>query len=200
MLINLFTLSAAGLASLSSEELARLQQGEIIIRESQPLKPDGQSFEIIGYMEASVGVLVQLLTDYQHYPDFIPSVDRVEIVEQQGPKATLNYHLKPILGRVKKYRVSISDKAMEGGWIIHWQQVPWPELQAHETIADTEGSWQILEQNPERSLVVYSVYSDPGPIPFGLGMIVAVLSRSSIAEVFTATKLRAEQLSSALAP
>ena len=39
-----------------------------------------------------------------------------------------------------------------------------------------------------------NVYTDPGPIPFGLGWIVDIVSKDSVSDILLRTKKRAESL------
>ncbi len=126
----------------------------------------------------------------------MPNVSRIEIVEQRENETVLNYTLTLPLGIIKKYRLKISESAPEHQFsILEWQMQEWPELKREETITDTTGYWRIEEKNENNSLVLYHVYSDPGPIPFGLGWIVDALSKNSVPEVLLQTKYRTEKLS-----
>jgi hypothetical protein len=69
-----------------------------------------------------------------------------------------------------------------------------------ETIRDTSGYWRIEAQSENKSLTLYHLYTDPGPIPFGLGWIVDVLSKNSVPQVLLQTKDRTEELSRLKAP
>jgi hypothetical protein len=139
-----------------------------------------------------------VLTDYEKYPDFMPNVSQVELVEKKGNTAILNYTLTLPLGKIKKYRLKlIASEPNFQSALIKWQLLPWPELKPPETIKDTTGYWCIEKKVQNRSLVLYHVYTDPGPIPFGLGWIVDVLSKNSVPEALLATKNRAEKISSA---
>jgi hypothetical protein len=130
------------------------------------------------------------------YPEFMPNVSRIDIVEQRGNDAVLNYTLALPMGNTKKYRLSLSERAAGNQFsILEWHMMKWPELKAEETIADTTGYWRIEEKSEKQSLVLYHVYTDPGHIPFGLGWIVDVLTKKSVPDVLLQTKKRAEKLS-----
>jgi len=180
---------------LSVVERAELENGGTILRELKPSSPQGQTVEVIGLIKAPGENLVQLLTDYEAYPEFMSAVNLIGVVDQTGETTTLNYILNPILGYTKKYRIKIAPvKLDQGVWKIEWQMIPWPGLSPQETIGDTRGYWLILEETARQSLVQYHVYSDPGPVPFGLGGMVDVLSKRSIKAVFLETRSQAETL------
>lgn len=189
-------LHAANAISLDEPEEKRVAQGEIVVREIATAGGEGRTFEAIGLVKASRENLLKVLKDYEKYPEFMPNVSRVEVVEQNGNVAVLNYTLALPLGKIKKYRLKISESAPENqASTLEWQILPWPELQRAETITDTTGYWRIEEKNENKSLVLYHVYTDPGPIPFGLGWIVDVLSKDSVPKALLQTKKRTEELS-----
>jgi len=188
-------LNAADFISLDEHEKKLVTKGEIIVREINAPGKRGRTFEAVGLVKASRNNVLKVLKDYKKYPEFMPNVTRIEIVEQRGNDAVLNYTLTLPLGNIKKYRLKISERAPGNQFsIIEWQLQKWPELKMEETITDTAGYWRIEEKSENDSLVLYHVYTDPGPIPFGLGWIVDVLSKDSVPEVLLQTKYRAEKL------
>jgi ribosome-associated toxin RatA of RatAB toxin-antitoxin module len=194
-------LHAANSISLDEHEKKRIAQGEIIVREIDAVEKSGRTFEAIGLINASANNVMQVLKDYKKYPDFMPNVSRIEIVEQSGNVAVLNYTLTLPLKIIKKYRLRLSvNEAEEQSSLIEWQMEEWPELKMEETIRDTSGYWRIEAQSENKSLALYHLYTDPGSIPFGLGWIVDVLSKNSVPQVLLQTKDRTEELSRLKAP
>ncbi|MBU4009967.1 MAG: hypothetical protein KJ882_04310, partial [Proteobacteria bacterium] len=98
-------------------------------------------------------------------------------------------------GKMKKYRLKISMTEPNNQIsVLKWQLQKWPGLDPRETIKDTTGYWRIEKKTEKSSLVFYHVYTDPGPIPFGLEWIVDVLSKKSVPEAFLQTKARTEKI------
>ena len=189
-------LNAANFISLNEHEKKVISKGEIIVREINAAGKKSRTFEAIGLIKASRENVVRVLTDYKKYPEFMPNVTRIEIVEQTGNEAVLNYTLTLPLGKIKKYRLRISERTLaDKTSILEWKMQKWPELKMEETISDTTGYWHIEEKGENISLVLYHVYTDPGPIPLSMGWIVNVLSKNSVPEVLLQTKRRAEKLS-----
>jgi hypothetical protein len=195
-LVSIATLLfAAGDKSLDELQKKAISKGEIIVREVA-IGKKGRTFEAIGLVRASRGIVAQVVTDYRKYPEFMPHVSSLEIVDQRGPEAVLDYTLTLPLGKIKKYRLRISARApADKLTVLQWQMENRPGLKPAETIADTTGYWRIEDAGEGRSLVLYHVYTDPGPVPFGLGWIVDVLSKKSVPEVLLQTRRRAEKLS-----
>ncbi|WP_446011723.1 SRPBCC family protein [Candidatus Electrothrix sp.] len=179
---------------LNSQEQQAVEKKEIIVREQPTNGKPGKVVEAVGIIEATGEVVRDIVMDYSSYPDFMPNVSRLEILQQDKTTATLNYFLILPLGKIKKYRVSTtaSEPAPKTS-LIQWQLKPWPGLKPAETIQDTTGYWRIEELDAQRSLVLYHVYIDPGKIPFGLGWIIDILSKDSVPEVLAKTRERAEE-------
>ena len=175
---------ATDLSPLSEREQERIKRGGVIVREIEAGHQNGLVVEAVGIMEATPDVILAVLTDYLKYPEFMPNVSRVEIVEQQNRESILNYTLSLPLGKRKRYRLKINRPEHAGHLsILEWQLVPWPGLKPSETIKDTKGYWHVKEYTKTSSLVRYHVYTDPGPIPFGMGWIVDTLSKKSVPDL-----------------
>ncbi|NQT63954.1 MAG: hypothetical protein HQ556_13420 [Candidatus Marinimicrobia bacterium] len=186
---------AASNISMNEAETARVQSGEIVVREIPSEKPVGLTIEVIGLMQAPANDLVQVLMDYENYHEFMPSTKRVEIVEQEGHEAVLNFILDPIMGIAKRHRIQINLLELDDSTSkLQWHLVEWPELEPKDTIKDTQGYWLIKQTSKRQSIVLYHVYTDPGPVPFGLQWVVGKLSKGSIEDAFTETKARVENL------
>ncbi len=180
---------------LTHQELQAVQKKEILVREHPTGGKPGKAFEAVAIMEAKREVIHNIVLDYPSYPDFMPNVSRIEILQQDKTATILNYFLTLPLGKTKKYRVKITDSEPDPKTsLIQWQLEPWPELKPAETIQDTTGYWRIEELTDKRSLVLYHVYTDPGKIPFGLGWIVDILSKDSVPEVLAKTREQAEKI------
>ncbi len=181
--------------SLNEAENKRIAQGEIVVREIDADEEKGRTFEAIGLIKAPRIKVLGILKDYVRYPEFMPNVSRVEVVAENEKATVLNYTLALPLGNIKKYRLKLFESGAENhASVLEWQIQPWPELKKKETITDTTGYWRIEDKGENASLVLYHVYTDPGPIPFGLGWIVAVLSKDSVPEALLQTKKRTERL------
>lgn len=101
-------LNAANAISLAEPEKKRVAQGEIVVREIAAAGKNGRTFEAIGLIKASRNNVLKVLMDYKKYPEFMPNVSRVEIVEQDENAAVLNYTLTLPLVNIKKYRLKIT--------------------------------------------------------------------------------------------
>lgn len=195
ILFSPLIVQASNFIALTETEKRLVDHGDIVIREIGKAGDDGRTIEAVGLINAPRKVILDVLTDYKNYPEFMPNVSHIEIIEQNTNDSVLNYTLTLPLGKIKKYRLGLTvTKGGSQSSMIHWQLQQWPGLKAEETIKDTNGYWLIKDAANSSSYVLYHVYTDPGPIPFGLGWIVDILSKNSIPEALLNTKLRAEKL------
>ncbi|MCI5222952.1 MAG: hypothetical protein D3924_09830 [Candidatus Electrothrix sp. AR4] len=180
--------------ALNKQEKKIVLKNEIVVRELESADKAGRTFEAVGIINARRSTMRQILLDYKKYPEFMPNVSRIEIIQQDENSSLLTYHLTLPLGKKKKYRIRMEGSKPDAKTsLIRWRLQEWPGLKPEETIKDTNGFWRIEEQEQGRSLVLYHVYTDPGPVPFGLGWVIDILSKDTIPEVLSKTKNRAER-------
>jgi ribosome-associated toxin RatA of RatAB toxin-antitoxin module len=190
---------AGSAISLNAQEQQTMHKKAVLVRERPTNGKPGKIFEAVASMEADREVILDIVLNYARYPDFMPNVSLIDILEQDESTAVLNYTFSLPLGKIKKYRVRMKASEPDNKTsLIQWQLEQWPGLKQKETIRDTTGFWRIEELDAKRSLVLYHVYTDPGKIPFGLGWIVDLLGKNSVPEVLLQTKERAERVSSLL--
>ncbi|MDH5544026.1 MAG: hypothetical protein OEZ43_00445 [Gammaproteobacteria bacterium] len=173
--------------ALSEKQMQSLRQGKLEIREIAE-NNKGRRFEVYAIINAQPQKVLDALLDYEHYPEFMPNVKRVDIVEQTADHNIINQTLGLPLGKIKRYRLEnhITRNADSIG--LAWRMLPWPELPADERIGDTSGYWILQAQDENHTLVVYHIYTDPGDVPFGLGWIVDLLSTKSVPDVVENTR------------
>jgi len=183
------TVLAAPLSSqLTPLELQQAMQGEVVIHALDTQGQPGSSFEVFKLMQVGLPALYATLTCYQDYSRFMPNVERLEVRPQSVSSVDADYYLALPMKQSKRYRLRLQAEESVGRAQIRWKQIPWPEVALKDSIADTQGSWQLQANSPEQTWVKYQVYTDPGPIPFGLGWIVDVLTRVSLPDVLNSTE------------
>ena len=84
----LFLLPTSSRASefipLADHEEKLIKKGDIIVREVDTTrKSGGRTFEAIGLVNASRADVLNVLTDYETYPEFMPNVSKIEVVEKK---------------------------------------------------------------------------------------------------------------------
>jgi hypothetical protein len=186
-------LAGAGFARAADAlDLSHLSEKEVALAEvSKPGTP-GKAFVAATIINAPLQDLCALIQNYDAYPAFMPNTQSTR-VSQSGPSfSVIDVTLKLPMGKIKKYRLRMEPKSGADSCVVAWKLVPWPGLKQEETIADTTGAWQLSAAPGQgRTVVKYSVYTDPGPIPFGAGWIVDSLSKDSIPQTLEALRKRA---------
>lgn len=177
---------------LLKNEQNLLFQNEIIVRELPPAGNRGRTLEALGLFRASLDEVYEVIINFKDYPDFMPNVTNVEILNSNHSSAILNYTISLPLKKIKKYRLELSYRINNNTAFVNWKMLPWPELSETETISDTEGYW-LVKNYPEKEghvIVLYHAYTDPGAIPPGLGWIIDILTNHSIPTILLNTRER----------
>ncbi|MCX7206786.1 MAG: hypothetical protein NT086_12540 [Proteobacteria bacterium] len=149
----------------------------------------GKTFLAATLINAPVQKICTVIQNYADYPSFMPNVAKVKVAaESDYSVLDMTLHLPP--GKVKKYRLKMTPKQGAQQCQLSWKMLPWEGLSADETIADTSGYWLITPStaNPAKTVVKYFVFTDPGPVPMGLGWIVDSLSKDSIPKMLDALR------------
>jgi hypothetical protein len=134
--------------------------------------------------------------DYASYGRYMPNTRSAVLVAAPQPgQALVDMTLDLPLGKVKRYRLQLDSKASTAGCQLSWKLVPREDLKPEDTIADTTGYWRFSPQpaNEAGSLVEYFVYADPGPVPFGLGWIIDIMSKRSLPATLEALRGEAQR-------
>ena len=176
--------------NLSDSEKARLSDGKIVFREVPANNQSGKTFEAIGLIQATVDEVFQVLTKFEDYHVFQPHVTSVNILERGANHALLDFTLTLPLGKRKRYRLSETFENSGSSAVIKWEKSDWPELKRRDTINDSQGYWFVTNYpaKKEHVIAVYHIYTDPGPIPPGLGWIADILSKKSVPKVVVNTR------------
>ena len=168
-----------------------LSENNVSLQDITPSGTVGKVFFAATLMHAPVPQICSLLQDYSAYPRFMPNTAQVKVTPV-GDLTLLDVTLHLPLGKVKKYRLQMTPEVTPQSCKLAWKLLPSDGLKPEETIADTRGYWDIAP-HPEhsgQSVVKYFVYTDPGPVPLGLGWIVDSMSKDSIPKMLDALRLK----------
>jgi hypothetical protein len=174
------------------------EQQVTIVDTSKPAAP-GKTFLAATVMNAPLQQLCAIIQDYPQYPHFMPNTADTRVVPGSADITFIDLTLSLPLGKTKKYRLQMEPKVSEQSCRLAWKLVP-SGLRIEETIADTVGYWQLTPHptDSHKTVVEYQVYADPGPVPFGFGWIVDMMSKRSLPRTLEALRERAgtQQLAS----
>ncbi|AVR95775.1 SRPBCC family protein [Pseudoduganella armeniaca] len=158
----------------------------------EPGGTPGRTFIATTVIAASPERLCRVVQDYASYGSFMPNT-RSAVPVGTGPGYVLvDMTLDLPLGQVKQYRLRLEPASSADGCRLAWQLVPRADLRPGQTIADTTGYWDFTAlPDGSGSQVRYRVYADPGPVPFGFGWIVEMMSKRSLPRAVEAVRERA---------
>jgi ribosome-associated toxin RatA of RatAB toxin-antitoxin module len=182
--------------SVSQLDAGQLSESQVAITDLSAPSVPGKSFAAATLMNAPVQKLCSLITDYTAYPSFMPNTDKTRVSYAGEDYAVIDMTLKLPLGKIKKYRLRMELQSTPQACHLAWKMIPWEELKPDETIGDTSGYWHLTPHpsNRSKTVVEYFVYADPGPVPFGLGWIVDMMSKESLPRTLEAVREKAASL------
>jgi Polyketide cyclase / dehydrase and lipid transport len=176
--------------TLSADEQAQVLAGRVILREIPNPGLKGGTFEAVGLLPGTLDEALAAITDYSHYADFMPRVERVAVTEEGPAVFLVEQYLKLPLGAHRRYRLRYSARRAADGFRIDWIQVAWPEVPARQTVAQTSGHWQVSSFGEGRLLAVYHVYTDPGYVPLGMKGLALSLSKRDLPKIIERVRER----------
>jgi hypothetical protein len=176
--------------SLSPAEQTDILEGRIILREVPAPGSKGRTFEAVGIMAGTPDEVLEIVTNYRGYPEFMPRVQRTVVTDETDTVALVEQYLKLPLGVHKRYRLRYIVRGGAEGFRVEWHKVPWPEVPLSQSVVDTSGFWQVGLWGEGRLLVVYRVHTDPGRVPLGMKGLALSLSKREIPKVIDRVRKR----------
>lgn len=176
--------------TLSPGEQIEIQSGKIIVREVPAPGLKGRTYEAVGIFTATLDEVLAVVTDYRHYGDFMPRVERTVVTDESATVFLVEEHLKLPLGVRRRFRLRYTIRQGTEGLRIDWVKVPWPEVPLSHSVVDTSGHWQIGRFGEGRLLAVYHVYTDPGKVPLGMKGLALSISKHDLPKVIERVRQR----------
>jgi ribosome-associated toxin RatA of RatAB toxin-antitoxin module len=128
-----------------------LEKGELSLVESYR---NGRlrQVTVVALVKASPDKVWRVLTDYEHYVEFMPNLDELEIVKRQGADVVIAYELE------------VPGPNMDYSLVHHHE----PKTRIDITLADDEGDiqtgawrWELVSHaGGNQTILVYSLYTD----------------------------------------
>jgi len=176
--------------------LAEASEDQVRVVEQPGSGRPGKTFTAVTLIAAPVPKLCGIVQDYPAYASYMPNTKSALPVGAGEGYVLVDMTLDLPLGQEKKYRLRLEPEAVGNQCKLSWKLIPRADLKQSETIADTTGYW-LFKPAPgaaDKSLVEYHVYADPGPVPFGFGWIVDLMSKRSLPRTLEALRARAAAL------
>jgi len=182
---------------LTFKQETLLKKGEVILLDRSSDNRRGKTFEVYALIPATLDQVYSVLSKFSEYAEFMPNLKRVVVERQDIKSAVLAYFLSLPAGMKKQYRLEMSYSRTADSARLSWVMLPSPGVAPEDTIAATEGYWDLTTHNG-KVLARYYVYTDPGEVPFGFGWVVDYMSSKSILAVVANTRDRVIQNSKQL--
>lgn len=179
--------------SVTHAEVA-ISETQVSINDVSKSGAPGKAYLAATIINAPLARLCTIISDYPAYPGFMPNTDQAKVVQASETFSLVDMTLKLPMGKIKKYRLRMEPKVTASECHLAWKHVPQPELKQEDTIADTSGYWDLqpVATDKNKTTVKYYVYSDPGPVPMGLGWIVDSLGKDSLPKTLEALRAKAK--------
>ncbi len=147
---------------LTDEQRASLDHGEILVHLSDVAGSAVKKATAIAVIDAAPDRVSRVLTDYESFPEFMPYCRTVRIDEKDEDGARVRYELDfpwPIGDR--HYVLELKSGSESRGELTVFVNT-WAYVPDSGNINDTYGSWEVFPEGSDRSLVRYTVFTDPG--------------------------------------
>lgn len=189
-LAALSAVAAAPQAAPQAPDAAQLADGAVHVVQAPSEGLPGKAFTAWTLVAAPVQRLCAVVQDYPSYASYMPNTKSAQPVGAGEGYVLVDMTLDLSLGQEKKYRLRLEPQQPDAAQCkLAWRLVP-TGLAPAETIADTTGYWLFKPQPGDgaKTLVEYHVYADPGPVPYGFGWIVEMMSKRSLPRTLEALR------------
>lgn len=142
---------------VGEKEISRmLERGGIVIIHKKP-NPDSPQFISAGaIVNASKDIIWSVLTDFEHYPEFMPQTEKVTIKSSRDNELSIAYSLYFKFTVIKlrvNYVLRTFLQPRDGIW--------WMLQEGEENdITATYGRWELIPIAKNRIAIFYTIYSD----------------------------------------
>jgi ribosome-associated toxin RatA of RatAB toxin-antitoxin module len=106
-------------------------------------------------VNASKGACWKVITDYEHYPEFMPNMRSAKPLSGNGESGSYEFSLKVALWTIR-YAINIKTEKPDSTWTLSWTYL-------RGDLKSTTGSWELTEckERPGFSIACYRVCVEP---------------------------------------
>ena len=159
----------------------------------------GRRIVAIAEVDAPPEIVFNVITDFDHYPDFMPYVKESRVLSRMNDSEIVTYaRIAPPFVSERDYPLKVRmtrGTPMNGGMFkVEWTARPeaQPEIEGVVRVKLNEGSWLVEPlQDGKRTRLTYTLLTNPGGlIPV---MVVNMSNTISIPELFKAVAIRSAE-------
>lgn len=165
--------NSASTASVDQRDPAALSM------ETSPFGSYGRAVQAHAFIKASPSSVYGVLTDYEHYAEFMPNVDRTTVLERRPD--LVRYRVDLVMMRFYRYE-AVCERNLEPN-----RRISWDDSFGHGQ--RSLGSWQLAARDGGTELS-YHTKVDPGmPVP---GPLVSYMSDRGVPDLIASIRRRVE--------
>jgi coenzyme Q-binding protein COQ10 len=173
---------AASLAFKDNKGSIVSQGQDYIVRMVDTPGSSIKTAEALFIIKGAPGAVYKIITDYEHYPEFMPNITKTKVLEKSALNTKCKFNLKVALINIE-YSLTLKSSDNKLPYSVSWNFI-------EGDIKNTTGSWAIYKEGPD-TLVLYSVHTEPGRlVP---DWIANKLGTESIPDMITAIRKRVEK-------
>jgi len=185
-----FTLALAGPVSsqLSADEMKRLRNGEIIVKNKMDEDNETGYGVAYGIMRGSVDDFWSVIFDYDNYLDIYPRLEKVNLLKKVGNDYYVEFFMDATLTTLQYTTIgTISADRMKMTWTLD-------ESRPHKFQKKNVGHWQLEILEPGVILAEYRVELELslGVFSSVASKVVRALSKDDLPDVVESTRKRME--------
>ncbi len=163
----------------------------------------GRRIVAIAEVSAQPEVVFNVITDFDHYPDFMPYVKESKVLSRMGDSEVVTYaRIAPPFVSERDYPLKVRmtrGTPMNGGMFkVEWTASPEarPEVEGVVRVKLNEGSWLVEPlQDGKRTRLTYTLLTNPGGlIPV---FVVNMSNTIAIPKLFKAVTMRSAEKAAA---
>ncbi len=190
LILSVATTAWAGPVSskLSPAELAKVKAGEIIVKNDFAKNAERGVGTAYGIIKSSTDDFWKVIFDHEHYMDFYPRLEGVNIVERTNTMAKIEFKMDATLKTLTYTTVgTVTPNRMRMDWVLDKER-------PHKYFKENGGHWQLEQLEPGMLLIEYSVNValDLGPFSRVASKIVNSMAKDDLPDVILCTKKRIE--------
>lgn len=149
-------------AALTEEDYEALEKLKILVHLKEVPGQAVKRARALALLDASPEAVFKVLRDFNTFENFIPYCKEVNVEHQEKDRYRVRFVLDlpwPLGNR--HYVLNLVDRheTVEGKPVLVSE---WTYIQGSGNINDTYGSWEMLAYGKDRTLVRYTVFTDPG--------------------------------------
>jgi ribosome-associated toxin RatA of RatAB toxin-antitoxin module len=193
--VAIFLLGFAAIASagpisgkLTPAELAKIKNGEIIVKNNIDTKTDSGTGVAFGVIKGSVEEFWKVIFDHEHYMDFYPRLEGVRVIKRDKKIAVIEFDMDATLKTITyTTAATVSDDRMRMDWVLD-------ATRPHKYFKKNGGYWQLEKLDDNTLLVEYSVdvALDFGPFSSVATKVVNSMAKDDLPDVIVCTRERVQ--------